>query len=399
MTEEMKDETIPHDASITAASPMSRYARRYTPELAERILNEVLTGRALHRVCRDEGIPAYPTVYGWVLRDVEGFAARYARARDIGGRRGARAIQYSTELGERILREIESGRSLHDICRDDGMPNYSTALGWTARLREFAARYHRARAIGHPRHGGKVLYTDAIADRILAALASGRTLHDICLDDDMPSERTVYQWVSDDHAGFCARYYTARAAGRARMGRPTLYSPELADRILFELSEGRTVRDVCRADGMPASSTVRLWVLEDRGDFGARYRQARAFAQDDMRDEILEIVDDGRNDWMERRTRDGHTETVPYRENIQRSRLRYDARRWMASNQLPKRRDKQDTPNAKDDEALAWEVYIKLVEGKSRGLPSEDIPVDEAAWAAFETRFPGFPYGVGQRTA
>src|SRR5258708_3867252 len=123
MTAETEDtaETMAHDPSASnPASPRSRYARRYTAELAERILNEVQSGRALLSVCRDDGIPAYATVYGWVLRDVEGFAGRYARARDIGGRRGARAIQYTTELADRILREVERGRSLHDVCRDDG---------------------------------------------------------------------------------------------------------------------------------------------------------------------------------------------------------------------------------------------------------------------------------------
>ena len=92
-------------------------------------------GRPLLSVCRDDGIPAYATVYGWVLRDVEGFAGRYARARDIGGRRGARAIHYTAELADHILREVERGRSLHDVCRDDGLPAYRTVLGWTARPR------------------------------------------------------------------------------------------------------------------------------------------------------------------------------------------------------------------------------------------------------------------------
>jgi hypothetical protein len=86
-------------------------------------------GRALLGVCRDDGIPAYNTVYGWVLRDVEGFGGRYARAWDIGGRRGARAIRYTAEIADRILREVERGRSLHDACRDDGIPAYATMLG------------------------------------------------------------------------------------------------------------------------------------------------------------------------------------------------------------------------------------------------------------------------------
>jgi hypothetical protein len=380
--------TAGHDPSAsTPAATRGRFASLYTAELAERILNEVQAGRALLQVCRDDGIPAYATVYGWVLRDVEGFAARYVRARDIGGRRGARAIRYTTELADYILREVERGRSLHDICRDDGLPVYSTVLGWTARLSEFAARYDRARAIGNPRHGGETLYTAELADRILAALAGGRTLHDICLNDDMPSWSTVYHWVSEDREGFTARYYQARDAGRCKMGRPTLYTPELAERILYELADGRSVRDICRADGMPSSATVRLWVVGDRDGFAARYHRAREFAHHDMADDILEIVDDGRNDWMERHTRAGGREIVPNRENVQRSRLRYDARRWLLSNALPKLYGNRKPPEAKDEVVDPMTEILKLVNGKTRGLPSEDQPIDERELEEFERKF------------
>jgi hypothetical protein len=374
MTEEKKDATIPYDASINAASPVSRFARRYTPELAARILNEVESGRALQNVCRDDGIPPYPTVYGWVLRDVEGFAGRYARACDSHGRRGARAIQYSPELAERILREIARGRSLHDVCRDKGLPAYRTVLGWTMRIRDFGARYHRARAIGNPRHGGEDLYSDEIAGLILAGLAAGRTLHDLCLDDDMPSERTVYHWVSDNREGFCTRYFQAREAGRFKMGRPTLYTPELADRILFELSDGRTLRDICRADGMPATATIRLWALEDRDGFAARYRTARENAHHDMSDEIVEIIDDGRNDWMERRARDGGLVTVPNPESVARSRLRYEGRTWLLKNRLPKQYGHLVGTDDQDKPVDPWVELLRAVDGKTRGLPNQYRP-------------------------
>jgi hypothetical protein len=269
------------------------------------------------------------------------------------------------------------------------LPAYRTVLGWTVRIREFGARYHRARAIGNPRHGGENLYSDELADRILAALAAGRTLHDICLDDDMPSDRTVYHWVSDDHEGFTARYYQARAAGRCKMGRPTLYTPELADRILFELSDGRTLRDICRAEGMPSTATIRLWALEDRDGFAARYRTARENAYHDMSDEILEIIDDGRNDWMERRARDGGFETVPNPESVPRSRLRLDGRTWLLKNRLPKFYGHQvgtdDQDKAIDEKPIdPWAELLKSVDGKTRGLPNRSRPVDPVRREEFD---------------
>src|ERR1700736_6335070 len=105
------------------------------------------------------------------------------------------------------------------------------------------------------------------------------------------------------------------------IGRPTLYTAELADRILHELLGGRTLRDVCRDDGMPAPSTVRLWVMQDREGFAARYSRAREVGYHAMADELLEIADDGRNDWTQRRKESGETEATLDHEHISRSRL------------------------------------------------------------------------------
>jgi hypothetical protein len=159
-----------------------------------------------------------------------------------------------------------------------------------------------------------------------------------------------------------------------------------AERILHELADGRTVRDICRADGMPTGATVRLWVMQDRDGFAARYRRAREFAHHDMAEELLEIVDDARNDWMERRTRAGGRETVPNRENIQRSRLRYDARRWLLSNALPKNYGNRTAVDSKDEETNPWVEILRLVDGKSRGLPSQQQPIDPREREEFERK-------------
>ena len=62
-------------------------------------------------------------------------------------------------------------------------------------------------------------------------------------------------------------------------------------------------------------------------------------------DENLEIADDGRNDWMERHG-DEEAGWVANGEHIQRSRLRIDTRKWMASKLAPKKYgDKLDLNN------------------------------------------------------
>lgn len=114
-----------------------------------------------------------------------------------------------------------------------------------------------------------------------------------------------------------------------------MFAPELADEICRLLAEGMTLREICRAENMPAESTVRLWALEDYQGFSAQYARAREIGYQSMADELLEISDDGRNDWMTRRQGDDEIEVVNS-EHIQRSRLRVDTRKWMLSKVLPK---------------------------------------------------------------
>jgi hypothetical protein len=66
-------------------SVMSWRAALYAPELADRILDQMLGGRTLNDICRDPGMPDARTVRTWIRQDCEGFAQRFLQARDIGG--------------------------------------------------------------------------------------------------------------------------------------------------------------------------------------------------------------------------------------------------------------------------------------------------------------------------
>lgn len=118
-------------------------------------------------------------------------------------------------------------------------------------------------------------------------------------------------------------------------GRPTEYTSEIAASICAGLAEGRSLRDVCSDEGMPSESTVRTWALDDREGFSAQYTKAREVGYHAMADELMDIADNGSNDWMERRGSED-AGWVANGEHIQRSRLRVDARKWMLSKVLPK---------------------------------------------------------------
>lgn len=55
----------------------------YTEELAAEICERIADGETLRAICREDGKPTWSTVYQW-LRDRPEFAARMARARDLG---------------------------------------------------------------------------------------------------------------------------------------------------------------------------------------------------------------------------------------------------------------------------------------------------------------------------
>ena len=54
----------------------------YTPELAEEICERIAKGETLSEVCRSEGMPPRTSVLEWAATDRDGFADKYAYARD-----------------------------------------------------------------------------------------------------------------------------------------------------------------------------------------------------------------------------------------------------------------------------------------------------------------------------
>ena len=122
-------------------------------------------------------------------------------------------------------------------------------------------------------------------------------------------------------------------------GRPTKFTQELADEICERISEGESLRRICLSDHMPSRITVYSWLLDDRySAFLTKYTRARDFQAETMFDEMNDIADDGSNDYME--NVDDQGAVIGYKlngEHIQRSRLRIDTRKWIASKLKPKK--------------------------------------------------------------
>lgn len=122
-----------------------------------------------------------------------------------------------------------------------------------------------------------------------------------------------------------------------KMGRPSIYTLELSERICAELACGKSLRTVCKANDMPGLETIFRW-LREKPDFRDQYEQAKNECADALAEEMIDIADDGRNDWMEIRDKEG--ENIGWKlngEHVQRSRLRVDTRKWIASKLKPKK--------------------------------------------------------------
>lgn len=123
-----------------------------------------------------------------------------------------------------------------------------------------------------------------------------------------------------------------------KTGRPTVYTAAVGRQICQRLADGESLRQICADPKMPGKSTVLRWLFEDdKKAFQDQYARAREVQAENWADEILEIADDGANDWVERELQNGSSVKVVDHEHVSRSKLRVDARKWLMSKLLPKK--------------------------------------------------------------
>ena len=143
------------------------------------------------------------------------------------------------------------------------------------------------------------------------------------------------------------------------MGRPSVYTDEISEEICERLASGQSLNRICKDEHLPHRATVMRWLLSDDDmykRFCDNYAKARDIQYQLMADDIIDIADDGVNDYVE----SSDPENEGYRlngENIGRSRLRVDTRKWFMSKVLPKFADKQQVESKTtvvDKSELDW---------------------------------------------
>ena len=116
-------------------------------------------------------------------------------------------------------------------------------------------------------------------------------------------------------------------------GRPSIYTQELATEICNHIADGKSLRTIAAMENMPAQSTIMLWLDGTRPEFSEQYARAHEAYADKLAEETLLIADDSSQDTYV--DADGNVKTDT--EAIQRSKLRVDTRKWLASKKAPKK--------------------------------------------------------------
>lgn len=184
-------------------------------------------------------------------------------------------------------------------------------------------------------------------------------VHDILREDD-PTHGMVKAPLSD---------------GAIR--EPVGYSEKIVEDICDRVACGESLNKICASEGMPHRRTVMRWLI-DHEEFKRRYDVAKDMQADALVDEVLEIADDGSKDWKTVTTRGGNEEKVVDNEAVQRSRLRVDARKWLAGVLKPRKYgDKTQLELSSDPNKPVVVVDRIEIVAPTMAMPKEDPPVIE----------------------
>ena len=126
-------------------------------------------------------------------------------------------------------------------------------------------------------------------------------------------------------------------------GRPIIWTEdkkkEAINIILNEIAEnGKSVRSILNGANryiLPSNVTFCEWLSKDE-ELAKQYARATEIRAEALLDEMIDIVDDKSKDVKEQEINGEISQTVN-NEAIQRSRLRYDARKWLISKLNPKK--------------------------------------------------------------
>ena len=132
---------------------------------------------------------------------------------------------------------------------------------------------------------------------------------------------------------------------KAQMGRPTIFTDDLAAAFCERIANGRSLRDVCSDEDMPSTTTINAW-CKDYPDFSAQYDRAKKDRAEFHFEEMFVIAD-----------------TVPAEAaEVAKARLQIDTRKWaLARMDKDRYGDKTQIDNTSSDGSMSPNLKIEFI--------------------------------------
>lgn len=148
-----------------------------------------------------------------------------------------------------------------------------------------------------------------------------------------------------------------------KRGAPSKYSDKLFKAICFDIANtSRGTKHICEEHEI-TYTTFKNWINDDE-DLFALYARAKDMQADMLAEEIISIADDSKDDTIETFDKHGKRIKVEDKEWTSRSKLRIDARKWVASKLKPKKYGDKIDVTSKDKEIQALPITGMVIKNE-----------------------------------
>lgn len=152
----------------------------------------------------------------------------------------------------------------------------------------------------------------------------------------MHDEPLSASWFMDGEASNWSLPGNEQPSVKRPVGRPTLYSIELAGEICARLGNDEKLHDICKDEHMPHPATVYVW-LARHAEFREIYEAALLAKFDKRAEELIAIADDASGDFETVTDADGIPTVRENKESLGRTDRRLATRMWVMAKELPRK--------------------------------------------------------------
>lgn len=157
------------------------------------------------------------------------------------------------------------------------------------------------------------------------------------------------------------REYVKKVTHKDGRGAPSVYSQEIIDRIIREVSDGKLIHEVCEPDDMPAASTVFLWLNDPmHADFADAYRQARNCQADAIARRLQITANRSLTTYRTKTIHDAKgkviSKEITEADNVTRAALIVNTDQWLLAKLFPRKYGDRIQVTAEVDDNLLMEL-------------------------------------------